>query len=196
MRKLMMLAAMLAMVLVAAAPALGQATAVDDSNDTSYEDSFNEICPQVVAAFGAQTNYGDANAAATDDSDAAAVVAQDFGLSVEQVNACLGGVAAGNDVNGDDDDDVVVEEDDGDTVVVAGDDDGTASASASGSASASASSSASASASSSASASASSSASASAATAVLPATGGSSLLALGAGALLVAGGLLARRIVR
>ena len=30
----------------------------------------------------------------------------------------------------------------------------------------------------------------------LPATGGSSLLALGAGALLVAGGLLARRIVR
>ena len=33
-------------------------------------------------------------------------------------------------------------------------------------------------------------------TAVLPETGGSSLLALGAGALLVAGGLLARRIVR
>jgi len=169
----MMLAAMLAMVLVAAAPALGQATAIDDTQDTSYEDSFNTICPQVVAAFGAQTNYGDANAAAADESEAAAVVAQEFGLSVEQVNACLGGLAAGGDVNVDDDDD-------GDTVVV----DGTASASASGSAS------------SSASASASSSASASAATAVLPATGGSSLLALGAGALLVAGGLLARRIVR
>ena len=172
-----MLAAMLAMVLVAAAPALGQATAIDDTQDTSYEDSFNTICPQVVAAFGAQTNYGDANAAAADESEAAAVVAQEFGLSVEQVNACLGGLAAGGDVNVDDDDDG----DDGDTVVVV---DGTASASASGSAS------------SSASASASSSASASAATAVLPETGGSSLLALGAGALLVAGGLLARRIVR
>jgi LPXTG-motif cell wall-anchored protein len=40
------------------------------------------------------------------------------------------------------------------------------------------------------------SASASAAPAALPETGGSSLIALGAGVLLVAGGLLARRIVR
>jgi LPXTG-motif cell wall-anchored protein len=51
----------------------------------------------------------------------------------------------------------------------------------------------------SATASASSSASASASTAPateLPSTGGSSLIALGAGVLLVAGGLLARRIVR
>jgi LPXTG-motif cell wall-anchored protein len=39
-------------------------------------------------------------------------------------------------------------------------------------------------------------ASASAAPAALPDTGGSSLIALGAGVLLVAGGLLARRIVR
>ena len=39
-------------------------------------------------------------------------------------------------------------------------------------------------------------ASASAAPAALPATGGASLIALGAGVLLVAGGLLARRIVR
>ena len=155
MRKLMLLAAMLAMVLVAAAPAFGQATAVDDTSDVTYDNSFNEICPQVVAAFGAQTNYGDANAAAIDESEAAAEVGQEFGLSVEQVSACLGGISAGDD-------------DDGDTVVVADDDDGTASASSS----------------------------ASAATAVLPETGGSSLLALGAGALLVAGGLLARRIVR
>jgi LPXTG-motif cell wall-anchored protein len=37
---------------------------------------------------------------------------------------------------------------------------------------------------------------AAAAAAALPETGGSSLIALGAGVLLVAGGLLARRIVR
>jgi hypothetical protein len=43
---------------------------------------------------------------------------------------------------------------------------------------------------------ASASASASAAPAALPETGGASLIALGAGVLLVAGGLLARRIVR
>ena len=48
----------------------------------------------------------------------------------------------------------------------------------------------------SASASASAAGSASAAAETLPETGGASLLALGAGALLVAGGLLARRIVR
>jgi LPXTG-motif cell wall-anchored protein len=59
----------------------------------------------------------------------------------------------------------------------------------------SASASASASAAPAAAASASAAASAPAAT-VLPETGGASLLALGAGALLVAGGLVARRIVR
>ena len=156
----MLLAAMLAMVLVAAAPAFGQATAVDDTSDVTYDDSFNQICPQVVAVFGAQTNYGDANAAAVDESEAAAEVAQEFGLEVNQVNACLGGISADNgDDDGDDDSD--------DAVVVQYD-----------------------------SASASASASASTTTAVLPETGGSSLLALGAGALLVAGGLLARRIVR
>ncbi len=153
----MLLAAMLAMVLVAAAPAFGQATAVDDTSDVTYDDSFNQICPQVVAVFGAQTNYGDANAAAVDESEAAAEVAQEFGLEVNQVNACLGGISADGDDDGND------------AVVVQYD---------------------------SASASASASASTTTTTAVLPETGGSSLLALGAGALLVAGGLLARRIVR
>ena len=162
MRKVMLLAAMLAMVLAAAAPAFAQAVAGDVS--VQYVD-----CSQVQAALAAQGQYGDADAeasatagdvASAADADAVAAIAQDLGITQAQVNACLGGIDVNN----------------GGTTTV------TVSASGSGSAS------------SSASASASSSASASAAT--LPATGGASLFALGAGALLVAGGLLARRIVR
>ena len=158
----MLLAAMLAMVLAAAAPAFAQAVAGDVS--VQYVD-----CSQVQAALAAQGQYGDADAeasatagdvASAADADAVAAIAQDLGITQAQVNACLGGIDVNN----------------GGTTTV------TVSASGSGSAS------------SSASASASSSASASAAT--LPATGGASLFALGAGALLVAGGLLARRIVR
>ena len=161
MRKVMLLAAMLAMVLAAAAPALAQVTvAGDDNNAAQYVD-----CSQVNAALGAQ--YGDQNAAASDESVASA--ANELGITQNQVNACLGEVS---DVN-------QGEDNVGDVVVgsVAAGDDGSASAAA-GSASASA------------------AGSASAATETLPETGGASLLALGAGALLVAGGLLARRIVR
>ncbi len=162
----MLLAAMLAMVLAAAAPAFAQAVAGDV--DVQYVD-----CSQVQAALAAQGQYGDANASADSsagdfasaaDADAVAAIAQELGITQEQVNACLGGINVG----------------DGGTTTV------TVSASGSGSASASGS----------GSASASSSASASASAATLPDTGGASLFALGAGALLVAGGLLARRIVR
>ena len=169
MRKVMLLAAMLAMVLAAAAPALAQVTvAGDDNNAAQYVD-----CSQVQLAVGAQ--YGDANAAASDESIAGA--ANELGITQNQVNACLGEVS---DVNQGTEGvgDVVIGE--GGTVVAV--EGGTVSAAAEGSASASAS--------------AASSASASAATETLPETGGASLLALGAGALLVAGGLLARRIVR
>ena len=151
----MLLAAMLAMVLAAAAPALAQATAGDDSDaaNVQYVD-----CSQVQLAVGAQ--YGDANAAADDESIAAA--ANELGITQNQVNACLGEVS---DVNQGDDGvgDIVVGS-------AEGGDDGSASAASEGSASAAAE--------------------------ELPETGGASLLALGAGALLVAGGLLARRIVR
>ena len=169
MRKVMLLAAMLAMVLAAAAPALAQVTvAGDDNNAAQYVD-----CSQVQLAVGAQ--YGDQNAAASDESIATA--ANELGITQNQVNACLGEVS---DVNQGTEGvgDVVIGE--GGTVVAV--EGGTVSAAAEGSASASAS--------------AASSASASAATETLPETGGASLLALGAGALLVAGGLLARRIVR
>jgi hypothetical protein len=164
MRKVMLLAAMLAMVLAAAAPALAQVTvAGDDNNAAQYVD-----CSQVNAALGAQ--YGDQNAAASDESVASA--ANELGITQNQVNACLGEVS---DVN-------QGEDNVGDVVVgsVAAGDDGSASAAAAGSASAAS----------------EGSASAAAATETLPETGGASLLALGAGALLVAGGLLARRIVR
>ncbi len=94
----MVLAAMLAMMLVAASPAFAQATAIDDSNDVSFDDSFNVIAPQVAFVAGVQTNSGDANAAAADDSTADASVDQSFDLSVSQVNGGVFGVAAGNDV--------------------------------------------------------------------------------------------------
>ncbi len=166
MRKVMLLAAMLAMVLAAAAPALAQVTvAGDDNNAAQYVD-----CSQVNAALGAQ--YGDQNAAASDESVASA--ANELGITQNQVNACLGEVS---DVNQGEDNvgDVVIDEN-GSVVAV---EDGSASAAAG-----------------SASAASEGSASAAAATETLPETGGASLLALGAGALLVAGGLLARRIVR
>jgi hypothetical protein len=162
MRKVMLLAAMLAMVLAAAAPALAQVTvAGDDNTAAQYVD-----CSQVQAALGVQ--YGD-DSAAVDESIAGA--ADELGITQNQVNACLGEVS---DVN-------QGEDNVGDIVVgsVAAGDDGSASAAAG-----------------SASAASEGSASAAAATEVLPETGGASLLALGAGALLVAGGLLARRIVR
>jgi hypothetical protein len=159
----MLLAAMLAMVLAAAAPAFAQAVGGDVS--VQYVD-----CSQVQAAAAAQGQYGDASAdadASADDfgsaanADAVASIAQELGITQAQVNACLGGI--GNNNGG------------GTTTVTV---------SASGSSSASSST-----------ASASSS-SASASSSTLPDTGGASLFALGAGALLVAGGLLARRIVR
>ncbi|MEJ7632493.1 MAG: LPXTG cell wall anchor domain-containing protein [Rubrobacteraceae bacterium] len=91
------MAAMMAFALVASAPAFGQATAVDEGDDVTIEDSFNTICPQVVTAVGEQNNYGDANAGAIADSEAAAAVAQDFDISVAQVNQCLSGADGGDD---------------------------------------------------------------------------------------------------
>jgi hypothetical protein len=149
----MLLAAMLAMVLAAAAPAFAQAVGGDV--DVQYVD-----CSQVQAAAAAQGQYGDATAG---DLGSAAAISQELGISQEQVNACLEGVAAG-----------------GDIIV---DDGGTAAASAAATAAAAASA-------------GSTAAASSSSAAALPETGGASLIALGAGALLVAGGLLARRIVR
>src|ERR687894_20889 len=149
MRKVMLLAAMLAMVLAAAAPAFAQAVAIDEGDDVEY----NAVCQNILGSVGDITNTqdGDADAIATDDSAAAAEVAQEQGVTIEQVNECL------NEADLDGDGVVTVVELKKHVAVVV--------------------------------------TSASAA-AVLPETGGASLFALGAGALLVAGGLVARRIVR
>ncbi len=150
----MLLAAVMAMVLAAAAPAFAQATAVGGS--VQYVD-----CDQIQAAVTGQYNV--------DNEQDLAAVAQWLGVSQNQVSACYGSIAAGDDVN----------IGNGGTAVAHK---GTATASASaggggggggGGGSASA-----------------------AAGGELPDTGGASLLALGAGALLVAGGLVARRFVR
>ena len=142
MRKVMLLAAMLAMVLAAAAPAFAQ-TAVAGS--VQYVD-----CDQIQAAIG---QYQDA------DADDLSAVAQELGVSQNQVLACFESIAAGRDVN----------------IGAAAQYHATVTATATPTATASASASA------------------------LPSTGGVSIpsaIALGAGVLLVAGGLLARRIVR
>src|SRR5215211_7890733 len=81
-RKAMLLAAMLAMVLAAAAPAFAQ-TAIAGS--VQYVD-----CDQIQAAIG---QYQDATA---EDFSA---VAQELGVSQNQVLACFGSVAAGRDIN-------------------------------------------------------------------------------------------------
>ena len=164
----MLLAAIMAMVLAAAAPAFAQATAV--GGNVQYAD-----CDQVQAAATGQYN--------TDNQQNAAGIAQELGVSQNQVLACLDSIAAGRDVNIN------------------------ASASASATSTATSKAAKAAKATSTATAggggggggggsAAAASAASAAAGGALPPTGGASLLALGAGALLVAGGLLARRIVR
>jgi hypothetical protein len=148
MRKIMLLAAVMAMILAAAAPAFAQASAVGGS--VQYVD-----CDQIQAAATGQYNVAN-------EQDLAAV-AQELGVDQNQVLACFRSIAAGRDVN--------INTASASAVTV------TASATASTS-------------------SASTSSASAASGGSLPSTGGASLLALGAGALLVAGGLLARRIVR
>jgi hypothetical protein len=154
-----LLAAVMAMVLAAAAPAFAQATAVGGS--VQYVD-----CDQIQAAATGQYN--------TDNEQLVAGIAQDLGVSQNQVLACFESIAAGEDVN--------INTADGTAAAGGGGGKGTATAAATataggggggGGGSASA-----------------------AAGGALPSTGGASLIALGAGALLVAGGLLARKLVR
>src|SRR5215208_7079608 len=85
MRKVMLLAAVMAMVLAAAAPAFAQATAVGGS--VQYVD-----CDQIQAAATGQYNV-------ENDQEALAALAQDLGVDQNQVLACFESIAAGNDVN-------------------------------------------------------------------------------------------------
>jgi hypothetical protein len=167
MRKIMLLAAVMAMVLAAAAPAFAQANAVGGS--VQYVD-----CDQIQAAVTGQYN--------TDNEQDLAGIAQELGVSQNQVLACVGSIAAGEDVNI--------------NTATAGPKTATASAAA---------------ATPTATAPAGDKTKIAPAkvqdrkvhgrkvhgrSVMLPETGGASLIALGAGALLVAGGVVARRTYR
>jgi hypothetical protein len=147
----MLLAAMLAMVLAAAAPALAQTAVGGDTAILQYS------CDQIQAAVNTQYQQGEG-------VGAVAGAAQALHIDQQQVLACFGTAAALQDS----------------TINVGGGGHAkTATATAGGGGGGGGGGSASA-----------------AAGGALPDTGGASLIALGAGALLVAGGLLARRIVR
>src|SRR5215218_358490 len=158
-RKVMLLAAVMAMILAAAAPAFAQATAVGGS--VQYVD-----CDQVQAAATGQYNV--------DNDQELAGIAQELGVSQNQVLACLESVAAGRDVN----------------VNTASASAATTTAKAGGGGGGGGGGTATATATATAGGGGGGGGTASAAAGgALPPTGGTSLLALGAGALLVAGGL-------
>ena len=90
MRKLTILAAMLALMLVATAPAFAD-TAVGGDVDVSFRDA-----SQTQAAAATQTNEGDADAG---NLGSAAAIDQDLDLDQSQVNGGFGGVAAGDDID-------------------------------------------------------------------------------------------------
>ena len=160
----MLLAAVMAMVLAAAAPAFAQANAVGGS--VQYVD-----CDQIQAAATGQYN--------TNNQQNLAGVAQELGVSQNQVLACFQSIAAGRDVN------INTASAATSTATTkagkAGKGTATATATAGGGGGGGG---------------GTASAASAAAGGALPPTGGAPILALGAGALLVAGGLLARRIIR
>jgi hypothetical protein len=84
-RKVMLLAAVMAMILAAAAPAFAQATAVGGS--VQYVD-----CDQIQAAATGQYNV-------ENNQEALAALAQELGVDQNQVLACFESIAAGGDVN-------------------------------------------------------------------------------------------------
>ena len=87
MKRVMLLLAILAMVLAAAAPAFGQALAVDEGDDVEY----NAVCQNILGQIDDINagNFAEQDVVATDDSAAAADLAQSSGVSIEQVNECL-----------------------------------------------------------------------------------------------------------
>ena len=162
----MLLAAMLAMVLAAAAPALSQAAVGGDTTVLPYS------CNEIQAALDLQYQRGEG-------TDAVAGAAQALDISQNQVLACFGTAVAAQqstiNIN-------TATADGGKKVHTV-----TATAAVNAQYAVKAQYQAATGGGGSASA---------AAGGALPETGGASLIALGAGALLVAGGLLARRIVR
>lgn len=85
-----------ALFLLALAPAVFAQAVIEDDGNTSvqYVD-----CSQVQNAFASQDQYANANAAADDESEAAAEVSQELNISQNQVNACLGSIGVNPDGN-------------------------------------------------------------------------------------------------
>jgi hypothetical protein len=171
----MLMAAMLAMVLAAAAPALGQGNVGDvnegdDQFNVGDETVYTAVCQNIVGWFQASAvQNANANADATGGDNAAAVaeIAQEQNVSVGQVNECLNAFAAPPAPAAAAATVTVTAEEGGGAATVTAEEGGGGGGGAA----------------------------AAFVGRVLPPTGGSSL-ALVAGALLVAGGLLARRIIR
>jgi hypothetical protein len=169
-RKITLLVALLAMGLAAAAPAFAQANAVGGS--VQYVD-----CDQIQAAATGQYNVGN--------QQDLAGIAQNLGVSQNQVSACLQSIAAGRNVN------IKTPAPAAPTPKATAAPTPKATAAPTPKATAAPTPKATAAPTPKATATATASA-----PAALPPTGGAPVLALGAGALLLAGGLLARRIVR
>lgn len=94
MRKIMVLAAMLAMMMAAAAPAFAH-DAVGGDVDILVADVSQEATVDVT-----QSQFGDATATSGDIGSAAdASIENSLDVSVTQVNAGIGGVAAGGDLD-------------------------------------------------------------------------------------------------
>ncbi len=174
MRKVMLLAAMLAMVLAAAAPVFAQDVSIDTGDNVEY----NAVCQNIIGEMGdiAAGQYGTGaagNLSDMDDSAAVATVAQEQGVSVAQVNECLNNATVTATSTATPTATVVAKKKvvwvDGKKMWVVHGKTVTATAAA---------------------------VQKGTTAAVLPETGGASLFALGAGGLLIAGGLLARRIAR
>ena len=172
----MLSAALLAMVLAAAAPAFAQSAVGGDTAVLQYS------CNQIQAAVNTQYQQGEG-------TGAVAGAAQSLGVSQNAVLACFGTAAA-------------IQQSTIDVNTADGDDDGTAKAkkgtvhAKKGTVHAKGTSTAGGGGGGTGGAGGGGGSAAAGAGGQLPDTGGASLIALGAGALLVAGGLLARRIVR
>jgi hypothetical protein len=93
MKKLMVLAAMLALMLAAASPAFAQTVAIDEGDDTE----FNAVGQNLTGPVGDVTQFqaGTATAVAVDDSAASASVSQGQDVTFEQSNVVLNNFGGG-----------------------------------------------------------------------------------------------------
>ena len=85
-----------ALFLAAVAPAAFAQAVIEDDGDDGDDTVQVVDCSQVQQAVANQGQYGDANAAADDESEAAAEVAQELSIAQSQVNACLGQTGGGD----------------------------------------------------------------------------------------------------